>query len=80
MIYAALLRGINVGGKNKVAVTELKGVFEDAGMASVTTYINSGNAVFSSRARNRAKLAGRLEEAIAAYVGFSTRCAMCPAR
>jgi uncharacterized protein (DUF1697 family) len=73
VIYAALLRGINVGGKNK-------GVFEDAGMASVTTYINSGNAVFSSRARNRAKLAGRLEEAIAAYVGFSTRCAMCPAR
>jgi uncharacterized protein (DUF1697 family) len=70
MIYVALLRGINVGGKNKVAMNELKAVFEQAGMTSVTTYINSGNVVFSSRARSRAKLTARLEQAFAAHFGF----------
>ncbi len=44
---------------------QLKVVFEEAGMTAVTTYINSGNVVFSSRARNPTKLAARLEEAIA---------------
>ena len=73
MIYVALLRGINVGGKNKVDMKELRAVFEDAGMSSVTTYINSGNVVFTSRARNRTRLAGRLEEAIAAHFGFSVK-------
>ncbi|MPZ73925.1 MAG: DUF1697 domain-containing protein [Nitriliruptorales bacterium] len=70
MIYVALLRGINVGGKNKVDMKEFKAVFEEAGMISVTTYINSGNVVFSSRSRSRTKLAASLEEAIAAHFGF----------
>ena len=73
MIYVALLRGINVGGKNKVDMKVLKTVFEEAGMRSVSTYINSGNVVFSSRARNRAKLAARLEEAIAGGFGFGVK-------
>ncbi|HSP21277.1 MAG TPA: DUF1697 domain-containing protein, partial [Planococcus sp. (in: firmicutes)] len=42
MVYAALLRGINVGGNNKVNMKELKQVFEEAGMTAVKTYINSG--------------------------------------
>ena len=73
MIYVALLRGINVGGKNRVDMKELRAVFEDAGMTGVTTYINSGNVVFASRARNHAKLAARLEDAIAAHFGFSIK-------
>ena len=73
MIYVALLRGINVGGKNKVDMSQLRAVFEGAGMTSVTTYINSGNVVFTSRARNRTKLASRLEEAIAAHFGFAVK-------
>jgi uncharacterized protein (DUF1697 family) len=73
VIYVALLRGINVGGKSTVDMKQLKAVFEDAGMTSVTTYINSGNVVFSSRARNRTKLAARLEEAIAERFGFHVR-------
>lgn len=48
MIYVALLRGINVGGNNKVDMKELKQVFSDMGFQSVTSYINSGNVVFSS--------------------------------
>jgi uncharacterized protein (DUF1697 family) len=73
MIYVALLRGINVGGKNKVDMAELKVVVEEAGMTSVTTYINSGNVVFSSRARSRARLAARLEEAVTAHFGFDVK-------
>ncbi len=73
MIYVALLRGINVGGKNKVDMKELKTVFEQAGMRAIRTYINSGNVVFSSRARSRVKLATHLEEAIAARFGFDVK-------
>lgn len=48
MKYIALLRGINVGGKNKVSMAELKRHLEDAGCESVRTYINSGNVLFES--------------------------------
>ena len=70
MVYVALLRGINVGGKNKVEMKKLKAVFEEAGMTSVSTYINSGNVIFSSPTRSRAKLARTLEKAIAKRFGF----------
>jgi len=70
VVYVALLRGINVGGKNKVDMKQLKVVFEDAGMTSVRTYINSGNVIFSSSDRSRARLAGLLEKAIAHKFGF----------
>lgn len=48
MVYVALLRGINVGGNNKVDMKQLKAALEQAGMRHVVTYINSGNIVFSS--------------------------------
>lgn len=44
--HAALLRGINVGGKNKLPMAELAEVFTEAGCADVKTYIQSGNVVF----------------------------------
>lgn len=46
--YVVLLRGINVGGKNKVSMKELKGLFEENGFHDVVTYINSGNMIFCS--------------------------------
>ena len=46
--YIALLRGINVGGQNKIAMTELKAAFEKQGFQKVATYINSGNIIFES--------------------------------
>lgn len=70
MKYVALLRGINVGGKNKVDMKQLKAVFEDAGMTSVRTYINSGNVIFGAPERGRARLTHRLEKAIARRFGF----------
>lgn len=49
--YVALLRGINVGGRNKVAMRDLRAVFEGAGYESVATYIQSGNVLFSTDAK-----------------------------
>lgn len=46
--YIILLRGINVGGKNPVSMKELKELLEKSGFLDVTTYINSGNIIFSS--------------------------------
>jgi len=42
----ALLRGINVGGRNSIAMTDLRGIFEDLGHRDVETYLQSGNVVF----------------------------------
>lgn len=46
--YIAFLRGINISGKNKVPMAELKEVFEKLGFTEVKTYLNSGNVIFSS--------------------------------
>lgn len=46
--YAALLRGVNVGGNNKISMPELKIAFEKQGFLNVSTYINSGNIIFES--------------------------------
>jgi uncharacterized protein (DUF1697 family) len=62
--YVALLRGINVGGRNKVAMADLRDLFEQAGHEAVRTYIQSGNVLFESDrpARDLAEhLEGELE-------------------
>lgn len=64
MIYVALLRGINVGGNNKIDMKELKKTFEGVGMESVTTYINSGNIIFADSTHSRSELRNILEKAI----------------
>ena len=46
--YAAFIRGINISGKNKISMAELKVAFEEAGFTDVSTYLNSGNVVFCS--------------------------------
>lgn len=49
--YLALLRGINVGGKNLISMAALKAFFEGLGFEDVITYIQSGNVIFSSSGR-----------------------------
>jgi uncharacterized protein (DUF1697 family) len=73
MIYVALLRGINVGGKNKVDMGKLKGTFEESGMSDVATYINSGNVVFRDNRRKSPKIMSVLEESIAADTGLQIK-------
>ena len=48
MRYILLLRGINVGGKNKVSMNDLTASLEDLGYQHVVTYINSGNVIFDT--------------------------------
>ena len=48
MRYVLLLRGINVGGKNKVAMSDLKDMISKLGYENVITYINSGNIIFDA--------------------------------
>lgn len=62
--YAALLRGINVGGRNTITMADLRAVFEDAGLRGVSTYIQSGNVVFES-GRHRASLESDIETLLA---------------
>jgi uncharacterized protein (DUF1697 family) len=64
MKYIALLRGINVGGKNKVSMEDLKACFEKAGFQNTMTYINSGNVIFDSDEQNTTKLIKKREEII----------------
>ena len=66
--YAALLRGINVGGSGKLEMGELRALCEAAGFADVSTYIQSGNVVFRSR-RGEASVQKRLEQALAEKMG-----------
>ncbi len=67
--YAALLRGINVGGRNKVAMADLRELASALGHADVATYIQSGNLVFSSAEPDPAALADEFEREIAARLG-----------
>jgi uncharacterized protein (DUF1697 family) len=67
--YVALLRGINVGGRNKVAMADLRHVAESLGHTEVVTYIQSGNMVFTSPDASAGGLADALEQAIAERLG-----------
>ena len=62
--YVALLRGINVGGKNAIPMPALKAAFEKQGFDEVRTYIQSGNVVFSSPASSQAALTREIERMI----------------
>lgn len=64
MVYVALLRGINVGGNNKIDMKQLKKAFEQAGMNNVVTYINTGNIIFTCELPSVSEIAAVLEQAI----------------
>jgi uncharacterized protein (DUF1697 family) len=68
--HVALLRGINVGGRNKVPMADLREVVTSLGHTAVTTYIQSGNVLFTTPDGDTAKLAASLESAIAGKFGI----------
>ena len=67
--YACLLRGVNLGARRKVDMKALQKMFEDLGHERVTTYIQSGNVVFTAPRGTPTKLAAAIEERIAADLG-----------
>ncbi|MPZ26061.1 MAG: DUF1697 domain-containing protein [Micromonosporaceae bacterium] len=72
--HVALLRGINVGGRNRVAMADLRELLTSLGHTEVSTYVQSGNVVFTPvRRRDPAALASELERAIADRLGVSPR-------
>jgi uncharacterized protein (DUF1697 family) len=68
--YVAMLRGINVSGKNKIKMTDLQALFVGLGHRDVVTYIQSGNVVFRSAAKSAAALASSIERQITREFGF----------
>ena len=75
MEYVALLRGINVGGNNKVVMSELRAQIAAAGFGHVRTYINSGNLLFEADAP-REDVAQRVEDLLASRYDFPIRLAL----
>lgn len=71
MVYVALLRGINVGGKGMLPMPRLKAICQALGLRDVQTYINSGNVIFKSPLSNSSALTKRIEAAIQQDVGLT---------
>ncbi|MDD2917353.1 MAG: DUF1697 domain-containing protein, partial [Candidatus Gracilibacteria bacterium] len=71
--YVALLRGINVGGNNRVEMSRLREVFTSLGFKHVTTYINSGNIIFEALENDTRKMTERIEKSLTEAFGFSLR-------
>ena len=70
LINVALLRGINVGGKNKLLMRDLAAMFSEAGCDEVRTYIQSGNVVFRAGPALARRVPVLIGEAIAARFGY----------
>ena len=71
--YLALLRGINVGGKNIIKMADLKANFESMGFSDVTTYIQSGNVVFQSDEKDKAVLTTKIEKGLSKRFNFEAK-------
>jgi uncharacterized protein (DUF1697 family) len=71
--YLALLRGINVGGKNIIKMADLKASFEEMGFSNVITHIQSGNVVFQSDEKDKALLTTRIENGLSKRFDFQAR-------
>jgi uncharacterized protein (DUF1697 family) len=70
--YVALLRGINLGGKGKVPMADLRSLVEGCGFHDVRTYIQSGNVVFTAPGRRSADAVAKvLEQALAERYPFA---------
>jgi uncharacterized protein (DUF1697 family) len=67
--YVALLRGINVGGKNLIPMPALKAAFEDHGFGDVSTYIQSGNVLFSAPSSTQTALVDEIERMLRTAFG-----------
>ncbi len=72
--YVALLRGVNVGGRNMVAMKDLRTLCERIGHEDVCTLLQSGNVVFRSASRDAEALESRLEQEIAKRLGVKPAC------
>src|SRR5690349_17208949 len=68
--YLALLRGINVGGRNVIKMADLRACFEKNGFSDVATYIQSGNVLFGADDGSVARLSARVEGMLSDAFGY----------
>jgi uncharacterized protein (DUF1697 family) len=78
--FAALLRGINVGGNNVIKMSELKALFEEIGFTNVSTYIQSGNVIFNAGEETKTAVIAKIEEALQKKLGNPVKTALFTAR
>ena len=78
--YLALLRGINVGGRNIVRMADLRIAFDEMGYAEVRTYIQSGNVLFRAPRQRREQLAAGIESGLSRRLGTELRAVLLTAR
>jgi uncharacterized protein (DUF1697 family) len=69
-VYVALLRGINMAGKNRLRMQDLASIFEAAGCRNVRTYIQSGNVVYEAGHLQAHRVSGRVTDLIATKFGY----------
>lgn len=63
-VIVSMLRGVNVGGHNKIKMDALRALYESLGLRDPHTYVQSGNVIFKTEERDLAQLAKRIENAI----------------
>jgi uncharacterized protein (DUF1697 family) len=71
--YIALFRAINVGGHAVIKMSDLKKMFEQMGFIEVTTYIQTGNVVFSSNESDVKKLEAKIEKKFKSATGYESK-------
>jgi uncharacterized protein (DUF1697 family) len=69
-VIVSMLRGVNVGGHNKIRMDALRALCESLGLRDAQTYVQSGNVVFRTKEPDLAALANRIEDAIEESFGF----------
>jgi uncharacterized protein (DUF1697 family) len=69
-VVISMLRGVNVAGHNQIKMEALRRLYESLGLRDPQTYIQSGNVVFGTNAKNIAPLAKQIEDAIERKFGF----------
>lgn len=70
MKHISVLRGINVSGQKKIKMADLRSILEKAGLQNVTSYIQSGNLLFESKANDAAELSKLIAKTIQTAYGF----------
>jgi Uncharacterized protein conserved in bacteria len=71
--YISLLRGVNVSGKNRISMPDLKRLYESLGLVDVVTYIQSGNVVFDTGEIDQTKIIKLIEEGLTRSLGGDVR-------
>jgi uncharacterized protein (DUF1697 family) len=71
-LCVGLLRGVNVGRARRIAMSELRDLFDQLGYHDVRTLLNSGNVIFRAAGRRTEKMTAAIEAAIAKRFGFDT--------